>query len=279
MRINIKICAISSTAVGLAILLLTPLAAGQTVADACTGLTCSNHGTCVVKAGEPVCACDDGYVPDTTTGLSCQPVAPLPAAAPTSVAPVYSSTTPSVNANQPLSDGWALGGAIVGYVFAPITVGLPLLATNWVNTENDTPVYVIAGTFLLSFAAAAPISFAGGKSARNKAEGINGVVAMRVIGWVFYGVQLFHAVTMMGLGVSGIEFSAASVGTLGITGMLSLLSFATDAVITRRQVKDANAVRALASTERRRAVVKPAIGACQTIVGGRIPVFGVAASF
>lgn len=279
MMINIKNRAVSSTVVGLALLLLAPLATGQPVADSCAGLTCSSHGTCVVKAGEPVCACNDGYTPDTTTGLSCQPVAPLPAAAPTPIAPTDSSTTPSTDANQPLSEGWALGGAIVGYVFAPIVLGLPLLATNWVNTENDSPVYVIAGTFLLSFAASAPISFAGGKSARNEAEGINGVVAMRIIGWVFYGVQLFHSITIMGLGIGGVEFSKALVGTLGITGMLSLLSFATDAIITRRQVQDANAARSSASTERRRAIFSPMIGAYQTITGGHTPLIGLAASF
>jgi hypothetical protein len=39
----------------------------------CEGVTCSNHGTCIVKEGAPVCACEEGYIPDPTTGLSCQP--------------------------------------------------------------------------------------------------------------------------------------------------------------------------------------------------------------
>jgi len=53
--------------------------------DKCAGVTCSNHGTCVVKSGEPMCACHEGYAPDPTTGLSCLPhgtAAPPPTPAP-----------------------------------------------------------------------------------------------------------------------------------------------------------------------------------------------------
>ncbi len=41
----------------------------------CKDITCSNHGKCVVKGGEPVCACFEGYAPDSTAGLSCLPLA------------------------------------------------------------------------------------------------------------------------------------------------------------------------------------------------------------
>ncbi len=60
----------------LVVLLLPGVALGQ---DApCAGVSCSNHGTCVLKGGDPACACDEGYAPDATTGLSCQPAAPVP---------------------------------------------------------------------------------------------------------------------------------------------------------------------------------------------------------
>ena len=41
--------------------------------NSCGPITCSNHGVCVVKRGEPMCACEEGFAPDPTTGLSCQP--------------------------------------------------------------------------------------------------------------------------------------------------------------------------------------------------------------
>ena len=60
--------------------------AAEPVRDPCEGVTCAGHGRCAVKGGDPACACDDGYVADPTTGLTCvesQPVvtAVLPAVA------------------------------------------------------------------------------------------------------------------------------------------------------------------------------------------------------
>ncbi len=43
-------------------------------ANPCDGLSCANHGQCVVKQGDPICACDEGYEADPTTGLSCRPI-------------------------------------------------------------------------------------------------------------------------------------------------------------------------------------------------------------
>ncbi|MBN2342621.1 MAG: hypothetical protein JXX29_19680 [Deltaproteobacteria bacterium] len=42
-------------------------------ATLCEGVTCSNHGRCVVKGGAPVCSCDVGLLPDAETGLHCIP--------------------------------------------------------------------------------------------------------------------------------------------------------------------------------------------------------------
>ncbi len=42
--------------------------------DPCEGITCANHGQCALKSGNPVCACNEGYEADPTTGLSCRPI-------------------------------------------------------------------------------------------------------------------------------------------------------------------------------------------------------------
>jgi hypothetical protein len=48
-------------------------AAGDT--NICAKVSCGNHGNCIVKTdGNPVCACHEGYSPDSSTGLSCLPV-------------------------------------------------------------------------------------------------------------------------------------------------------------------------------------------------------------
>ncbi len=41
--------------------------------DPCAVVTCANHGICVIVKGGPVCACNEGYEADPTTGLSCRP--------------------------------------------------------------------------------------------------------------------------------------------------------------------------------------------------------------
>ena len=39
----------------------------------CAKVACSSHGVCVLLKGEPSCACDEGFVPDTVNGLNCIP--------------------------------------------------------------------------------------------------------------------------------------------------------------------------------------------------------------
>ena len=52
-------------------------------ADLCAGVVCSNQGTCIVKGGAPLCACNEGYMADTA-GTGCIPVTGTPAPTSTS---------------------------------------------------------------------------------------------------------------------------------------------------------------------------------------------------
>ena len=38
---------------------------------ACAGITCSGHGECKAREGEPVCICDSGYTPSSREGTDC----------------------------------------------------------------------------------------------------------------------------------------------------------------------------------------------------------------
>jgi hypothetical protein len=42
------------------------------VENPCAEVTCSGHGACIIKGGEPVCACHDGYRADDA-GVNCLP--------------------------------------------------------------------------------------------------------------------------------------------------------------------------------------------------------------
>ncbi len=44
--------------------------------DPCAKVSCSGHGTCVIKGDDPVCACENGYQADSV-GLSCVPNTPV----------------------------------------------------------------------------------------------------------------------------------------------------------------------------------------------------------
>ncbi len=39
----------------------------------CALVNCSGHGLCIEQDGKPMCACNEGYAPDSTNGLSCLP--------------------------------------------------------------------------------------------------------------------------------------------------------------------------------------------------------------
>lgn len=47
-----------------------PAAPQPAGSDICGAISCSGHGTCIVKGGEPFCACDTGFKPDHT-GINC----------------------------------------------------------------------------------------------------------------------------------------------------------------------------------------------------------------
>lgn len=64
----------------------------------CEDVSCAGHGKCVVKGGEPVCACDEGYQADSV-GLSCVPLVAQPPAQ-TSVAPAATE-----NGISPIPEG------------------------------------------------------------------------------------------------------------------------------------------------------------------------------
>lgn len=85
-----------------------PVAAAP-ASDTCASISCSNHGTCVMAGDRPACSCDEGYQPDATTGLSCLPLTPAPAAAPVPVAPV--STEPDRNDPELVAVETALGAS------------------------------------------------------------------------------------------------------------------------------------------------------------------------
>jgi hypothetical protein len=55
----------------------TPLPSPPPV-SVCSLINCSGHGLCIEQDGKPMCACNEGYTPDSVNGLSCLPYTQIP---------------------------------------------------------------------------------------------------------------------------------------------------------------------------------------------------------
>ncbi len=201
-------------------------------ADPCEKVTCSNHGNCIVKGGEPVCACDEGFIPDTTTGMSCQPVSQdnsqdtAPAAPAAPVAPV---------APAKLGDGWALGASITGFAATPVFLGLggAAVATTQEGYDNAVPIG-LGGGALIVVGIMGPLVNGGSKSARRSA-GVDGILGARIAAWALYGLTMANGLAEIGLAVADIPVDKWQVAVLVGTGAVSLILFSLDALISHKQ--------------------------------------------
>ncbi len=130
------------------------------------------------------------------------------------------------------SAGWALGGAIAGFVSVAPIVGLG--AASAATSDEQLPALPLGGVTTLFIAVMAPVTFGAGKSAR-RAGFVRGSVGLRVGGWISYGLSLVNAFALIGLGAAELEVMPWQIGLTTGIGALSVIFFATDALISRRQ--------------------------------------------
>ncbi len=96
--------------------------------DPCGGISCANHGICVLKTTGPVCACDEGYEADPTTGLSCRPIQ-------AAVQPVPEK---ELTEQEQVEHIKPLAGASGGAKFSPLVLGAQLgLGFQWSARNKD----------------------------------------------------------------------------------------------------------------------------------------------
>jgi hypothetical protein len=143
----------------------------------CSGQSCSGHGSCVQVQGRAACACDEGYVPDTVTGLSCLPAGQEPAA----------------EADQ---SGKYLGRArrlaIAGFVLD--SLGMATLTAGWLfaGLVCEDPFCIVIGFAqgtALMHGIAAPLRLHA-LAISNRYAGRKPVDGYVVAGWVAYGLTL-----------------------------------------------------------------------------------------
>ncbi|MCP4599867.1 MAG: hypothetical protein GY847_04880 [Proteobacteria bacterium] len=134
---------------------------------------------------------------------------------------------------RPLSAGWALGGAICGFIGLGAVTGLGAAAA--VTADDTIPSIPLGAAATVTLAVMGPLTFAGGKSARRGA-GVRGILGLRIPGWITWGISLGNALVLIGVGVS-VDVPPWQIMVTTIIGDLSLILFSVDALVSRSQAK------------------------------------------
>lgn len=216
-----------------------------------------------LSAGEPCvdnAGCQGG---EYCSGGSCVPMAapaPLPPPAP--------------------SDGWALGGAIVGFVGIGVTTGLGIPSA--ITSDELVPSLPLGVAATVTIGAMAPIAHAGGKSAR-RGGGVRGALGLRIPAWIAYGVSLMDALVLIGLGAAEVDITYAPfIASTVALGDLALAFFAADALVARSQARAKMAETPSATTAARRSPpprLSPTLAPVPGIDGFSGAVLGVGGAF
>lgn len=148
--------------------------------------------------------------------------------------------------------GWSKAGAIVGYAGAAVSCGLGIAAagefdgtkvdpgdpnSDW---EYPSAIYVLTPIAGGIDAVSLGVSFAGGKSTRNRTD-VNGVVGLRVLGWICGIVSLGEYTVQTILAGSGERIRGTPIILASFVGLLANASFATDDLVTYKQASKKSA--------------------------------------
>ena len=208
--------------------------------------------------------------PPSSEGDTSAPLPPPPPPPPSSSSVGDTGAAPSAVRELP---GWALGGAIMGFVSAGV-VGA--LAAGSAATAGDlVPSLPLGATATLVFAITVPIVATAGGSARYGA-GVPGSLALRIVGWILYGLTLANAVVAVALGVES-QVPVPVIASLGGLGVLTEVLMAIDALVARGQAVDV--VERNTRGQQAGVRIAPVIALSPSRLGGAAMSFGLAGSF
>ena len=173
------------------------------------------------------------------------------------------------------SPRWAVPAGIIGLGAAAAVLGVGIASEMTKHPLQPEPSLPLGALAAATRAAAGPVVFVGGRSARRSHPSVRGVPALRPIAWVTWGLGLAGA---GGLALASV-FSESPpldgmIVTTAATGAASLLFFATDALIAAEQAVAVRKASAVAEEGEPSAVLVPWF--TPTSRGGAV---GVAASF
>jgi len=185
------------------LLLLALAAPAEAVAqdDPCAGVSCSNHGTCVTKGGDPACACDEGFIPDQTTGLSCQPAAPAPV-------PDEARTVDPRSARAVALAGIGISMvAVLAHVSKVATMSYVLgkAHPSWSELDASLTAWFALHVSEMALHAGGVSMALGGAMAIRRSLGLKMTTPVNIAGWAFYaGTWAVELLAILPVGLSGI---------------------------------------------------------------------------
>jgi hypothetical protein len=147
------------------------------------------------------------------------------------------------DAGDPVEDeettaGWALPAGIIGLVSGVGVLGLSIGSALTSDEFSSTPSVPLGIAALVLLAAAGPIVFVGGGSAR-RAAGATGLVGLRIAGWIAYGISiLVGAYLLLFTALGTIDIPAWPIVVDGAFGTLAMALFATDALVAHGEASE-----------------------------------------
>jgi hypothetical protein len=200
-------------------ILFFPLFATRSQAQDCdppcrSGYQCKN-GTCISQCNPP---CPETQTCDSTSH-DCVPS-------------VSESKTPKELHN---TGGFATASAITGFVLSPIILGLTI-GSAATSGNGLAPALPLGASALGTSVVSVPIIAVGGALARSS-DKVKGVLALRIAGWLGYGLSIGTGALMVGMAVGGGTIPPEAIIACGLLGTFSCISLSIDNFISGAQAK------------------------------------------
>lgn len=185
--------------------------------------------------------------------------------------------------------GWARagGGLAIGAEIAVVALTLAgsfmivpddAAKTQTYTNKDGLPLVIAAGAL---GAVMSPVAFVGGRSARESAPGVRGVPALRVLGWVFYGLFLVaYGLDSVAVGADLYKQAGWGIALHAITS-LGLVFFGIDDFVAAGQADRLAARKAAAPPPPASGGLRlaPSLGLARSSRGALLPTAGLALSF
>jgi hypothetical protein len=136
---------------------------------------------------------------------------------------------------RPVRSGWASGAGALGIASGVLVLGLSV-GSEFTSSDELVPSLPLGITATVLLGAMGPVVAGGGASARGDGR-VEGLLGLRVGGWVAYGLAMANAVALIGLGVADISPPEGQITATGALGMASLVCFSIDAFASGAQAR------------------------------------------